>query len=68
MHFGVLCRVVCTFVEQHDIVEELESLGSRLQQGYKSGVLLRVSQVSQKLDDLECCGRVQARRDLILII
>lgn len=42
-----------TFSNEHDIVKDVEGLGGRLQQCYHDGVIGKMGQVSEKLDDLE---------------
>lgn len=51
--------------QQDEVVEELEGLGRRLQEGDDHGAAVVVDGLAQALDDLEGGGAVQSRGDLV---
>jgi hypothetical protein len=51
--------------EQHDVVEELESLRSWLQEGHDDGGVHDMAELRQALDDLVCRRAVQPGRDFV---
>lgn len=45
-----------TFIQQHDVIKQLESVWIRLQQCYEGRVHLGMRDVFHELDDLEGCA------------